>query len=82
MQAIDRIREKAKISTIVKTVANIFLIVITSFFRGFLSNNDIIFSSLFNSLSKTITFSPQNFWLKILRLIKKDNASTIKKISI
>ena len=72
MQATDQIKEKAKSSTIVQTTANVPLKAITSLFQvPTVSNNNISFSYLSNTLQRTITSTPWNSDAETSQLIKE-----------
>lgn len=80
MQAIDWIRKKTKPSTIIKTVVNLPLRAVTSFFQApTIFNNNISFLRLSNILWGTITLIHQNFDTEISRLMKKERCFNCKK---
>ena len=79
MQATDRIREKAKSSTTVRTTANVPLRAVTSSSRApIVSNNNTSFSRLSNTLRGTITPTPQNSDAEISRLMKEGRCFNCK----
>ncbi len=72
MQVIDQIRKKAKSSTIVRTTANISLRAVTSSSRvPTVSNKNISFLRLSNTLRGSITSMPRNLVAEISQLMKE-----------
>ena len=80
MQATNRIRKKAKFSTIVWTTAIIPLRAVISSSRApTVSNNNISFSCLSNTFQRTITLTPWNLDAEISRLIKEEICFNCKR---
>ncbi len=72
MQVTDRIKEKAKSSTTVRTTANVLLRAVTGSSRApAIPNKNTSFLCLSNILQESIIPTPRNLDAKILQLIKE-----------
>ena len=79
MQATDRIREKAKSSTTVRTTANVPLRAVTSFSQTpAVPNKNTAFSRLSNILRGSITLTPRNSDAEISQLMKEGRCFNCK----
>ena len=83
MQATDWIREKTQSFTTIQTTTNVLLRNVTSSSRApIVSNNNISFLCLSNTLQGTITSTPQNLDAEILRLMNEARYFNCKKRGI
>ena len=79
MQATDRIKEKAKSSTIVQTTAKVPLRAVTFSFRApAIHNKNTSFSRLSNTLRGSITPTPRNSDVETSQLIKEGRCFNCK----
>ncbi len=80
MQVTDRIREKAKSSTTVRTIANVPLRAVTGSSRVLtIPNKNTSFLRLSNTLRGSITPTPRNLDVEISQLMKKGKCFNCKK---
>ncbi len=79
MQATDRIKEKAKSSTTVRTTANVPLRAVTSSSKApVVPNKNTSFLGLSNTLRGSITLMPRNSDAEISQLIKEGKCFNYK----